>query len=124
MGYKILLVDDSRTQRAVMKKIFGMVDVDFDNIFEAGNGREALKILEKNQVDVIFTDLNMPVMSGEQMLEKLYADDSIKNIPVVIVTSKGSEVIKNEFKHKGVKAYLTKPFTPEQVSEIIQKVVN
>ncbi|MFA5479209.1 MAG: response regulator [Candidatus Muiribacteriota bacterium] len=123
MGYSVLLVDDSKTQRAIIKKILGMACVEVDNIYEAENGKVALEVLSKEKIDIVFTDLNMPVMTGEEMVEKISEIDSLKKIPVVIVTSKGSDVLKNEFEKKGVKFFLTKPFTPEDICDIINELL-
>ena len=117
---KILLVDDSRTQRAIIKKIIKMTGIEDIDIYEAGNGIEGLEQVKQNHIELIFTDINMPEMNGEEMIENLI-NSEYAEIPVVVLTSKGSDITRNKLEEKGIKAFLVKPFTPEDVSEILER---
>src|SRR5690349_9998918 len=90
MAYNILLVDDSETVRAVIAKALQMADFPLGAVREAGNGQEALALLDKEWIDLVFADLNMPVMGGVEMVFKMKAHDSMKNIPVIVVSTEGS----------------------------------
>ncbi|MCK9224787.1 MAG: response regulator [Candidatus Muirbacterium halophilum] len=116
---RILIVDDSRTQRAIIKKIVKMTEIDNIEIYEAGNGIEALDKIKQIKIDLIFTDINMPEMNGEEMIDKLN-ESEFSNIPIVVLTSKGSDITKNKLEQKGIKAFLVKPFTPEDVNEVLK----
>ncbi len=118
----ILLVDDSRTQRMIMKKILGMTDIEIGETYQAANGLEALELLRDNKIDLIFTDINMPEMDGETMVRAIKQDDRINNIPIVVITSKGSDFTRSTFLELGVESYLVKPFTPEDVVEVVESI--
>ena len=89
----------------------------------AGNGREALEILKENWDDLVVTDLNMPEMTGFELIDAMKNDNLMKTIPVVVVTTEGSTTRIDDLKQKGVKGYVRKPFTPEQIREMISKVM-
>jgi two-component system chemotaxis response regulator CheY len=123
MAYNILLVDDSETVRAVLMKTLNLAQIPLGEIFMAGNGIEALEILKENWVDLVVTDLNMPEMTGFELIDAMKKDNLMKTIPVVVVTTEGSSTRIDELKQKGVKGYVRKPFTPEQIREMISKVM-
>ncbi len=122
MSYTIMLVDDSKTQRAIIKRILGMSEADISEIIEAENGKDALEKLECLKVDIIFSDLNMPVMDGEKMVELIKANDDIKEIPIVIITSKASDAVRINLEKLGVVDYMTKPFTPEDICDVLERL--
>ncbi len=123
MAFNILLVDDSLTVRAVIAKALQPADVDIGNLYEAGNGAEALEVLDKEWVDLVFADISMPVMTGEEFVAELNKSGAIENLPVVIVSSAGSEPRIQRLKELGVRDYIQKPFTPEQIREVVDKVM-
>jgi len=123
MGLNILIVDDSVTVRAVIGKTLKIAGLDIAEAFEAENGREALDIISENWVDLILADINMPIMGGVEMIERMQADDLLSTIPVIIVSTEGSKTRIEELKDKGVKAYLRKPFTPEGILDLVNDIV-
>jgi two-component system chemotaxis response regulator CheY len=123
MAFNILVVDDSRTIRSIITKTLKMTGLDIDNIYEAANGREALGCLKDNWVDLVLSDLNMPEMSGMELIDEMAKDGLLASTPVVVVSTDGSTTRIEELKDKGVREYLRKPFTPESVKEIIDKVL-
>ena len=123
MAYNILLVDDSETVRAVLMKTLNLAQIQLGEIFMAGNGKEALEVLSENWVDLVITDLNMPVMTGFELVDAMQADKLLQTVPVVVVTTEGSATRSDDLKQKGVKGYVRKPFTPEQIKEMITKVM-
>lgn len=123
MAFNILLVDDSMTVRAVIKKALTLAGVDVGNIYEAENGAVALEVLDKEWIDLVFADISMPVMDGEQFVTKLNESGAIKELPVVIVSSAGSEPRIARLKNLGVRDYIQKPFTPEQIREVVDSVM-
>lgn len=123
MGYNILIVDDSKTIRAILSKTLRLTGVPISEIFEAGNGQEALECLHGRWIDLILTDLNMPVMTGIELIEAMIVDDLLKNIPVVVISTDGSTTRIEELKAKGVREYIQKPFTPEDVRAIIETLL-
>ncbi len=123
MSYRILIVDDSPIIRSVTRKIIGMCGLDVAGLYEAQNGVEALKILGEEWIDVVFADINMPEMNGIELVEKMIADDMLKSIPVVIVSTERSEVRIAALKAMGVRAYIKKPFRPEEFQAAVEDVL-
>lgn len=123
MSLNILVVDDSATVRAVIKKTLEIAEVPVSKLYQAENGKEALDILSESWIDLVFADINMPVMTGIEMVEKMAADGLLKTIPVVIVSTEGSATRIEQLKAKGVSAYIRKPFTPELLRSVVDDIV-
>lgn len=123
MSYCILLVDDSSVVRHMVRKAIEMSGLDVGRIVEAANGNEALQAMEESWIDVVVADINMPVMTGAEMVEQMVARDFMATTPVIIVSSEKSAKRIEELKRLGVKAYLNKPFRPEQIKQVIGEVL-
>ncbi len=123
MTLNILLVDDSRTVRTVIAKTLELAEIPVGELYQAGNGEEALAILAENWVDLVLADINMPVMNGLEMVERMHEDGLMKTIPVITVSTEGSMTRIEELKRKGVRAHIRKPFTPEMIREIVNDVL-
>jgi len=115
----ILIVDDSGTARMMVRKcleIVGHFDVTF---LEAGNGKEALAQLKKKPVDLVATDLYMPVMDGETLLKWIKGSPKTHDIPVVVISSAGNPAKEAQVLNLGAFAVIRKPISPESVNESI-----
>jgi two-component system chemotaxis response regulator CheY len=123
MAYNILVVDDSKTIRSIIVRILKLTKLELGQILEANNGEEALDCLKNNWIDLILSDLNMPVMNGIEMIAALAKNSLLKDIPVVIISTDGSARRMEELKEKGIREYITKPFTPEAMSKVIDRVL-
>lgn len=123
MAYNILIVDDSFPMRAVIKKIIRSSGFDVGQIYEAANGREALKVLNEEWLDLVLTDYNMPDMNGLELLEEMKKNESFRSIPVVMVTTEGSRQRVEEFMEKGAADYIRKPFTPEEIKQKLSQIM-
>ena len=123
MAYNFLIVDDSSTTRTIIKKIIGLSQVEVGELYEAENGLEALEALKDKWIDLVFADINMPKMNGVEMVQKMSDDGLLNSVPVVIVSSDGSETRIEEMMTKGVKAYLRKPFTPETIKDVTENIL-
>jgi len=123
MAYNILIVDDSDTVRAVISKTLQMAGLDLGELHTAANGQEGLSVLREQWVDLVLTDINMPVMNGVEMIEAMQGDENLAHLPVVVVSTEGSTTRMEELKAKGVRAYLRKPFTPEKLKEVIEDLL-
>jgi len=116
---KVLIVDDSAVMRKIVERALRQAGLDISEVLEAGNGAEALAEVQKGSLDLILSDINMPVMDGLEFLKSLAAMEAAKGVPVVMITTEGSEARVVEALSAGAKGYLRKPFTPDQVKERI-----
>jgi len=123
MAFTILVADDSETMRAVVKKTVEMSGIPIAAFFQAANGQEALKILENEWVDVILSDINMPVMSGVEMLRALKNDKVLGQIPVIFITTESSQARIDETTKLGSAGYVKKPFLPETIKKVLMDVL-
>jgi two-component system, chemotaxis family, chemotaxis protein CheY len=122
MGLNILVVDDSSTMRAMLAKTLQMTGLPIDNLHKAANGQEGLDILDEAWVDVVLIDLNMPVMGGLEMIAKMRETPDLAGQPVIVVSSESSQTRIDELRSQGLE-FIHKPFTPEQVRDVIQKLL-
>jgi two-component system chemotaxis response regulator CheY len=123
MAYNILIVDDSIPMRAVIKKVIKASGFDVGEIFEAANGKEACQVLNDAWLDLVLTDYNMPEMNGLELLETMQRDDTLKSIPVVMITTEGSRQRIEEFMAKGAADYIKKPFTPVEIKQKLSLIM-
>src|SRR5215471_5431496 len=114
---RALIVDDSSVMRKIVERSLRQAGVDLEKVVEAGNGAEALGVLRDNTVDLILCDINMPVMDGLEFVRQLGSVESAKGVPVVMITTEGSESHVVQALSSGARGYIRKPFTPEQVKE-------
>jgi len=123
MSMNVLIVDDSSLTRKAIRRIIDMLDLDTENILEAGNGARALEILGQTRVDLVLADLNMPVMDGIEMIYHMRGSEDTKGIPVVIVSTESSQTRIEKLLSDNVKDYLHKPFKPEDFKEVIENAI-
>lgn len=121
MAFNVLLVDDSETMRAMIKRVIKLSGFETENIYEAANGQQALEVLDDHWVDLVLTDIHMPEMDGLELLRRLSVDPVLSKLPVIVVTSEGSEQPIREALTLGAKACIRKPFTPEMVREVLMR---
>lgn len=119
MAYNILVVDDSGTTRAFIAKALGLAGVPLGSLFEAGDGAQGLETLRREWVDLVFADINMPVMGGARMIEEMRSDEDLRDIPVVVISSDGSATRLAALKEQGVRAFLRKPLQPEDLKRTV-----
>ncbi len=118
----ILIVDDSATMRALLHRVVGLADLPIGTIYQAPNGLEALKILETHSVQAVFTDLNMPVMNGMQLLREMAKRESWKDLLRIIISTDGSKLRREEARELNVNLYVEKPFRPEVVRDVLCQI--
>lgn len=123
MAYNVLVVDDSKIIRAVIKKTLTLAGVPIGELYEAQNGKEGLSLLKDKWVDLVFSDLHMPEMGGVEMIERMAADAALCEVPVIVVSSEGSKTRMEELLHKGARAYIRKPFTPELIRDVVNETM-
>jgi two-component system, chemotaxis family, chemotaxis protein CheY len=119
----ILVVDDSSLTRKAIRRIIEMTGLEVGTILDAENGRKALDLLHQGRVDLVLADLNMPEMGGIEMIYHMWANEATRSIPVVVISTESSTTRIEGLVANGAKDYLHKPFTPEQMKTIIERVL-
>jgi two-component system chemotaxis response regulator CheY len=114
---RALIVDDSSVMRKIVERSLREAGIELTTVFGAGNGAEAITVLNQNQVDLILCDINMPVMDGLEFVKQLPSVPNAKGVPVVMITTEGSEAHVVQALSAGARGYIRKPFTPDQVKE-------
>ncbi len=112
---KVLLVDDSATMRTIQHRCLNKLGI--QDIVEAEDGRLALDQFGQNTFDIVLTDWNMPNMDGLEFLKAMKANPDWKSVPVLMVTTEGSQDKVIQALQLGASGYVKKPFTPEQIKE-------
>ena len=120
----VLIVDDSATMRALLYRVVGLADLPIGAIYQAPNGAEALKVLENHSIQAVFTDVNMPVMNGMELLREMAARDEWKDILRVIISTDGSRLRREEARDLKVSLYVEKPFRPEVVRDVLCQIAS
>lgn len=120
MAHNVLIVDDSVIIRKMVARTLGMADIELGEIHFAENGKEALEKLDAHWIDIVLADINMPVMGGVELIEEMNRRELTATIPVVVISTERSRERIEALRERGVKAYLNKPFTPEDFARVIK----
>lgn len=118
MSLNILVVDDSSVMRSMIIKTLQISGLSLGKIYEAANGKEGLEMISQNWIDLILTDINMPVMNGLTMAENLHENAETAHIPILFVSSAGFQE-NSEIVQKTGAGFIRKPFTPELLRKMI-----
>ena len=119
---KIIIADDSRVMRNIIERVIGSMGYE---TVHASNGQEVLELLEKNgkEIGLILLDWNMPVLDGFEVLKSMREHSTYGNIPVLMVSTESEDDKAAQALKAGARGYLPKPFTPEDLTTIIQKTL-
>jgi two-component system, chemotaxis family, chemotaxis protein CheY len=110
---KILIVDDSKVMREMIVACLRSVDgLEFS---QAASGLEAIERLSLGAFDLVFLDLNMPDIGGFEVVEFVRSQDTLKELPIIVVTTRGEEATRTRALQLGASRFMTKPFAPEAV---------
>jgi two-component system, chemotaxis family, chemotaxis protein CheY len=118
MAKNVLIVDDSATMRKIVMRGLRQAGIENAEFEEAADGIEGLKAVERARFDLILTDVNMPNMNGLDFVKAL-SSKLADPPPIVMITTEGSNEVIEEALQCGAKGYLRKPFTPEQIQQVI-----
>ena len=123
MALNVLIIDDSAVMRKIVQRSLRQAyNGEIGHVVEAGDGQEALDMLEGNSVSLIFSDINMPNVNGLEFLKKL-KDTPHKDLPVIMITTEGGENTVMKAISLGAKGFIRKPFTAEQVQEALARAL-
>jgi two-component system chemotaxis response regulator CheY len=120
MGHCILTVDDSSTMRQMIT--FTLKGAGFD-ILEAGDGVEALEVAKGKKLSLVITDVNMPRMDGITLVQRLRALPEFKFTPILVLTTESDASMKQKGKEAGATGWIVKPFSPEKLLDVVNKVL-
>jgi two-component system chemotaxis response regulator CheY len=123
MAFQLMIVDDSAAMREFIARVILLSGLDVGMCIQASNGQEALDLLHGNWIDIILTDINMPVMNGEQFVSCVKADEMLRSIPILVVSTDGSEHRVQRMMSLGAKGYVQKPFSPEVLRERMEQLL-
>jgi two-component system chemotaxis response regulator CheY len=122
MALNIMIVDDSAVTRAMILKTLKMAGLPLGEVYQGANGQEGLDLLDSHWIDLAFVDINMPVMNGVQMIESMRENPSWQKLPVVVISTEGSQTRIDHINQMGAK-FIHKPFSPEIVREVVGEVI-
>jgi two-component system chemotaxis response regulator CheY len=123
MAIDVLVVDDSTAIRKILQRVLRQTDLQLGEIVEAGDGVEALELLRKKHFGLILSDINMPNMDGLQLLSAVRKEEQWKKIPLLLITTEGSQEKVLEAANLGATGYVRKPFTADQIREKLAGVI-
>ncbi len=120
--FQVLLVDDSDMSRRHIRNL--LEHMGLENITEAANGIEGLKLINSNFYDLIVTDFYMPEMDGKEMVEHIRTNSQQASVPILLVSSESNESRLAGIKQAGVSAICDKPFEPSQIKQLIERIID
>ena len=123
MAANVLIVDDSQTMRRMIRRTLEISGLDVGAVFEAANGIEALAQMAEHPIHAVLLDINMPIMSGLKLVERMRDDYRLRNIPVIVASTEGSETRIQHLLDAGARAYVRKPFQPEQLRDALSPIL-
>jgi two-component system, chemotaxis family, chemotaxis protein CheY len=118
VSLNVLVVDDSAVLRAMVIRSLQMSGLPLDQVHQAGDGAAGLRVLKDYSIDLALVDINMPVMSGQEMIERLRLIPAFADLPVVVVSTDSTQARREALEAHRV-TYLPKPFTPEQLRQTV-----
>jgi two-component system chemotaxis response regulator CheY len=123
VAYNVLIVDDSPAMRRFVRRVLELTGIELGRCLEANNGQEALDLLRVEWVDIVLTDINMPLMDGEELLRALKADRALQNIPVLVLSTDRSASRVKQMLELGAGGYVGKPFLPGDLGGEMTKLL-
>lgn len=118
MPLNVLIVDDSTVTRMMVAKTLRAAGLPVAQILEAANGKEGLEVLMENWIDLIFVDINMPVMNGEEMIDRVRENPLWESLPIIVISTEGSKSRIESLRTKNAE-FIRKPFNPETVRDVV-----
>jgi two-component system chemotaxis response regulator CheY len=119
----ILIVDDSRAMRNFIRRALSMTSLEIGTVHEAEHGLAGLQVLDEHSVEIIFSDINMPIMDGSVFVGELAKHEEKRKIPVIVISTDSSTERKEQMTSLGAKGYIAKPFTPEILEQEVTRLL-
>ncbi len=118
---RVLTVDDSRTMLAMLQHTLSKAGFE---VLQAEDGQQGLDVLAQGNVDVVITDINMPIMDGIEFIKNVRASGTNQSLPILILTTETSQEKRSEGRTAGGTGWIVKPFDPEKLISVINRVVH
>jgi two-component system chemotaxis response regulator CheY len=122
MAVNVLIVDDSGVMRSMIMKTIKLSGLQIGETHQAANGKEGLEALNEHWIDLVIADINMPVMNGEEMIDRMMESSEHKDIPIVVISTEGSKTRVERLQEKGAR-FIHKPFTPEKIRDTVKDLL-
>jgi two-component system chemotaxis response regulator CheY len=123
MAFNFLIVDDSVTTRGIVKKTLKLTRLPVGEIWEAANGKLGLEQMKTHWVDLVLADLNMPDMTGQEMITEMAKDPMLAKLQVVVVSSEGNQSVLDSLFKQGIREVVRKPFEPGLLRDVIERAL-
>jgi two-component system, chemotaxis family, chemotaxis protein CheY len=123
MALDVLIVDDSAAIRKILHRVLIQAEVPLGKVNEAADGNEALAKMQAEKIGLILCDINMPNMDGIEFLTRIKSDDAFKAVPIIMVTTEGSQAKVMQALELGAAGYVKKPFTADQIKEKLTGII-
>ncbi len=124
MPYSVLIVDDSPVMRSFIRRVMTLSGFEVGECLEAADGEEALaRLRDHGGIDVILTDINMPKMNGEQLLEQLSSEGTLRKVPTLVISTDATKDRILRMISLGAEGYMAKPFSPEALREELERIL-
>ena len=123
MKLRVLIVDDSPAMRHMIRRTMMLSGIECGSCLEAADGAAALALLHREPVDLILTDINMPAMTGEELLERIEADHLLRHIPALVISTDATTFRIERMLSLGAQGYIAKPFSPETLRAEIERIL-
>jgi two-component system, chemotaxis family, chemotaxis protein CheY len=123
MSVDVMIVDDSAAIRKILRRVLQQAEVPVGQVHEASDGLEALEVLKSNMVQLVLCDINMPNMDGIELLGRVKAMENLRSVPVIMVTTEGSQARVMQALELGAAGYVKKPFTADQIKEKLTGII-
>jgi CheY-like chemotaxis protein len=124
MPLHVMIVDDSPAMRWFVKRVIALAGFKGTVFLEAADGCEAIDLLRSHSVDVVFADVNMPRMNGEEFLRRIAGDKELYRVPVIVISADASEARQRQLLALGARRCLSKPISPEEFRRELDEVLD
>jgi two-component system chemotaxis response regulator CheY len=123
MAISVLVVDDSSVMRAMILKTMRMTDLPLGTIRQAADGGEGLSVLKAHPVDLLVADINMPVMNGEEMINRIRKNPDWDRLAIIVISTEGSDTRIERLQDQGA-VFIHKPFSPETIRDTVVRMLD
>ena len=128
MALRVLIVDDAPAMRLYIRRTLQMSGLALSAVFEAGDGKEGIAVLEREHlqgagIDLVFTDINMPVMNGEEFVTQLQQEERLREVPVLVISTDATKTRVLRLRELGARGYISTPCAPEMIRLKVEQIL-